>query len=248
MCGRYTLRTPPRDVARLFDLPTSIEYEARYNIAPSQKVLAIRQRGNAGPREAAWLNWGLIPFWAKDPSIANRLINARSESAAEKPAFRAALVERRCLIPADGFYEWKKEGKRRIPHFISLQSEEPYAYAGLWERWNSPTGPIETCTILTTRANELLAPLHERMPVILDRHDFAEWLDPRRRPEELAHLFEPFPASRLELRPVSSTVNSPRNESAECLAPWDDSVEEGAVRTKSRPDRSEPSPQRTLFD
>lgn len=238
MCGRYTLRTPPHVVAELFDLVGPLDYPLRYNIAPSQQVLAVRQNRESGQREPAWLAWGLIPFWAKDPTIANRLINARSESAAEKPAFREAFKQRRCLIPSDGFYEWQKSGKQKQPYLITLAGDEPYAYAGLWERWQSPAGPLETCTILTTEANDKLASLHNRMPVILDRHDFAEWLDPGRDPASLQHLFEPFPASRMRVRQVSSLVNSPRHEGPACLNP---PAEPPAAALK-------PPAQRNLFD
>lgn len=215
MCGRYTLRTPARRFAELFDLLDLPELKPRYNIAPTQTVPVVRLDDHS--RRWTSMRWGLVPSWAKDPSIGNRMLNARSETAAEKPAFRMAMRQRRCLVPTDGFYEWKKQGKQKVPYLITLRDEQPFAFAGLWECWKSPTGPLETCTILTTSANELLAPLHDRMPVILDRHDFAEWLEPRNTPEQVKHLFEPYPASAMQLREVPPVVNSPRNEGPQCV-------------------------------
>ncbi len=221
MCGRFTLRTSPRKFADLLRLPELPGLTPRYNVAPTQQVLAVRNRPDQAGYEAALLHWGLIPSWAKDPTIASSLINARSETAATKPAFCAALRSRRCLIPADGFYEWKKQGKQRQPYLIERQNGEPYAYAGLWECWQSPAGPFETCTILTTQANARLSSLHHRMPVILLPADFESWLNPAAKPDELTYLFEPLPDDELTVRPVSPFVNNARHESAECVAPFD---------------------------
>jgi putative SOS response-associated peptidase YedK len=177
------------------------------------------------------LQWGLIPAWAKDPSIGYKTINARAETAAEKPSFRAAFRHRRCLIPADGFYEWQqaadRKGKKQ-PYFISLQDRQPFAFAGLHEYWENPTGEIlETCTILTTSANEIMAPIHdsavptlsERMPVILAPDEYALWLDSNAKIDRLQALLDPYPAATMQLYPVSTLVNSPKNDSAECRQP-----------------------------
>jgi len=228
MCGRFTLRTPLTVLSQQFlfdlgELPPDLSIAPRYNIAPTQIVVAVRQQTAARNREMALLHWGLIPPWAKDAKIASSLINARCETLAEKPAFRTALARRRCLILADGFYEWKKEGKQKLPYYFQLAAEEPFALAGLWERWRGPQPPstacvpsdtpLETCTIVTTTANELCAPFHERMPVILDRADYDLWLDPTcSDSQRLLPLLAPFPASAMKIRPVSPRVNSVRND------------------------------------
>jgi putative SOS response-associated peptidase YedK len=198
----------------LADLPALLP---RYNIAPSQRIAVIRALA-AGSRELAFLHWGLIPAWATDPAIAARLINARAETAAEKPAFRAAMRRRRCLIPADGFYEWQKTETAKRPFFFQLQDERPFAMAGLWETWQGPDGPVESCTILTTAANELVAKLHERMPVILEPQAYAAWLDPNLvDPAQLAEWLKALPASQMKSFPVSRLVNSPKNETPDCI-------------------------------
>src|SRR5579859_1832017 len=177
MCGRFTLRASPAAVQEAFQLDEEPRIEPRYNIAPTQHVFAVRSE--QGKPEPVFFRWGLIPSWAKDPKIAYTLINARSETAAEKPSFRAAFKARRCLIPADGFYEWLKEGKAKKPMRFTLRDEQLFAFAGLWERWMSPQGPaVQTFTILTTGSNELIRPLHERMPVILDPVRYLDWLNP----------------------------------------------------------------------
>ncbi len=217
MCGRYTLKSSPQAVASLCNLPPIEAYKPRYNIAPSQEVIGVRA-GRAG-REWARLRWGLIPSWAKDPKIAYSLINARSETAADKPSFRSAMKRRRCLIPADGFYEWKKVGKQKLPLYIRLRDESPFAFAGLWESWQPPQGdPVETCTILTTTANEVVAPFHERMPVILPNECFDAWLDPGDADAAgLAPLLVPYPAESMVAVPANPIVNSPKVDSPECL-------------------------------
>jgi putative SOS response-associated peptidase YedK len=180
----------------------------RYNIAPTQSVIVV---GDDGKRYLKPMRWGLIPSWAKDPSIGNRMINARAETLAEKPAFRAALKKRRCIIPADGFFEWQKLGKVKQPVHIVLKSREPFGFAGLWENWKSPEGEeILSCTIITTEANELLEAVHDRMPVILTRNTEAAWLDPKiQEPEKLLPLLKQFSADQMEYYPVSREVNSP---------------------------------------
>jgi len=211
-------------VADTFDLaPTlladGVEWTARYNIAPTQDVAVVRQRSGEG-RELSLLHWGLIPSWADDPAIGNRMINARSESLATKPAFRDAFRRRRCLVVADGFYEWKQAARPKQPYHIRLADERPFAFAGLWEHWQRGELMIESCTIVTTAANDLLRPLHDRMPAILDPADYATWLDSQcQEPETLETLLTPFPADRMTINSVSTAVNSPRHDSPQCLAP-----------------------------
>ncbi len=221
MCGRFTLRTPPQALASLFDLAEAPPVEPRYNIAPSQPVLAVRQHPQTGQREFTFLNWGLIPFWAKDVKIGYRMINARAETVAEKPAFRAAYKYRRCIVPADGFYEWQKRDGGKQPYFIRMRGDQPFGIAGLWERWESPDGSvIESCTLLTTEPNELLRPLHNRMPVILAPEDYEPWLDVQgASPLVLQALLKPYSDSQMEAYPVSTTVNSPRQEGPACIQP-----------------------------
>src|SRR5262245_49539638 len=176
MCGRYTLKANSHDVATLFDVPPPADWKPRYNVAPTQMVACVRQKDTA--RELVRLRWGLIPNWAKDPKIAYSLINARSETAATKPSFRSAMKRRRCLIAADGFFEWKKVGKAKMPVHFHLKGGEPFAFAGLWEYWKPANGDaIESCTIMTTEANELVKPYHDRMPVILPTVHYDHWLD-----------------------------------------------------------------------
>ncbi len=227
MCGRYTLTAPAEVIGRLFDLGELPPLgPPRYNIAPSQPIPAVTSGGRpdeAPARQLRLLRWGLVPFWAKDTSIGSRLINARSETAATKPAFRAAMKYRRCLIPADGFYEWKKvPGSGKQPMYVRLAEGRPFAFAGLWESWDDGTGPLETATILTTEPNDLLADIHSRMPVILPRDAYERWLDPGvQDPGELTDLLGPFPAGRMEAFAVSRVVNSPSNDRPECIEPAD---------------------------
>jgi putative SOS response-associated peptidase YedK len=218
MCGRFTLRAPASVVAEQFALFEVPPFAPRFNIAPSQPVPVVRL---ARGRELVWLRWGLIPAWAKDPAIGNRLINARAETVAEKPAFRAALRRRRCLVAADGFYEWQRTGKRKQPYFIRLRDDRPFAFAGLWESWEAPdSSQIESCTLLTTEPNELMRPIHDRMPVILPADGYRVWLDPAmEKPERLLPLFRPYPAEEMTAEPVSTFVNSPAHEGPECIAP-----------------------------
>ena len=221
MCGRFTqaqIAELDREVFKLLSLPP---VPTRYNIAPSQNAAAVRENPKTGNRNIGPLRWGLIPYWAKDPSIGNRLINARGETLTEKPAFKAAFQHRRCLIPADGFYEWQKIGKRKQPHYIRKADGGVFAFAGLWERWSDQSHePIETFTIITTQPNTLLAPIHNRMPVILPEARYDEWLDPANHDlDSLQVLLEPYPASEMDAYPVSTFVNSPHNEGPECVRP-----------------------------
>ncbi len=222
MCGRFALIAPGDALLTLFDLDQPFPEEAfapRYNIAPTQPVTAARL-SQTGERELTWLTWGLVPSWAKEPKMGSRLINARSETVAEKPSFRAAFKRRRCLIPADGFYEWQKLNGRKQPMYIHAQDGRPFALAGLWEHWQSADGSvIESCAILTTRPNELMAPIHNRMPVIIAPADFDEWLHPGPNPEMGLHLLRPYPDEKMAAFPVSAHVNNPRNDDAQCIHP-----------------------------
>lgn len=221
MCGRFTLTVDPaelKDAFAGFTFPA--RFAPRFNIAPTQPVLAVP---NDRQGAADFFVWGLIPAWAKDPSIGNRLINARGETLGEKPSFRGSYKYKRCLILADGFYEWQVQpGKKtKVPHFIHLKTRQPFAFAGLWDQWNSPDGSaLRTCTIVTTGPNELMAAIHDRMPVILHPEDYARWIDPAPAgPEALNSLIRPYPASEMAAHPVSTLVNSPANDQAECVVP-----------------------------
>lgn len=204
----------------LFEVPP---FTPRFNVAPSQPVPVVRlaPQQPQPQRELVWLRWGLIPSWAKDPAIGNRMINARAETVAEKPAYRAALRRRRCLVAADGFYEWQRTGKRKQPYFIRMRDDRPFALAGLWEAWEGPDhSSIESCTLLTTEPNELLRPIHDRMPVILAADDYPRWLDPAaEEPGRLAPLLRPYPGGEMVAGPVSTFVNSPANEGPKCIEP-----------------------------
>jgi putative SOS response-associated peptidase YedK len=214
------LRANPAELVEIFALLRTPELEPRYNIAPTQPVAAVRPA--SGGRELSFLRWGLVPSWADDPGIGSRMINARADTVATKPSFRNAFRQRRCLIPASGFYEWKKTGDAtKQPYHICLRNDQPFAFAGLWERWEKGDGPaIESCTIITTEANELLAKVHDRMPVILRPEDYDRWLDPRQRDRtELESLLAPYPPDEMKFYPISKLVNNPRNETAACLEP-----------------------------
>jgi len=221
MCGRFTLTVNPDELEKTFSEYTfPSKFAPRFNIAPTQPVLAIP---NDDKHEADFFVWGLIPMWAKDPAIGNRLINARGETLAEKPAFRGSLKYKRCLILADGFYEWKGAPgrKTKTPFFIHMKDRKPFAFAGLWDSWNSPDGSlIKSCTIITTEPNDLTAIIHNRMPVILHPRDYAKWLDPApQTPEHLKPLIKPFPAEEMNAFPVSTLVNTPANDSPELIVP-----------------------------
>lgn len=221
MCGRFALLVPGATVAEFFNLDTAPDpLPARYNIAPTQPVLAVRLSAAGQQREFALFRWGLVPSWAKDVKMGARMINARSESVAEKPAFRAAFKRRRCLIPASGFFEWQVVNGRKQPMFIHPQDDPLFAFAGLWEYWAGADGSeLETCTILTTTPNELMGPIHNRMPVIVEQEDFSMWLDPGLRPEDGLHLLRPYPAEKMAAYPVSTMVNSPANDIPACIEP-----------------------------
>lgn len=219
MCGRYRLTAKERWLSKYFNIPPEdIEWAARWNIAPTDEVATIRQDRHGPKRIFAKMRWGLIPYWAKDKSFGAKAINAASETAAEKPAFRESMKKRRCLIPADGFYEWKKLGSKKQPYNIGMKDDGLFAFAGLWDRWKDPEDKlIESCAILTTDANPLLKDIHDRMPVILSPEDYDAWLDPGDvDPAHVADLLKPFDARQMRAYPVSSTVNSVKNDGPEC--------------------------------
>jgi putative SOS response-associated peptidase YedK len=222
MCGRFTLRAPASVVAEQFGVFELETFTPRFNIAPTQPVAAVRMTAGDGParRELVWLHWGLIPRWAQDPKIGARMINARSETAAEKPAFRAALRRRRCLVAADGFYEWQRTAGRKQPYFISMKDGRPFAFAGLWEHWEGPDDTvISSCTLLTTGPNKLVEPIHNRMPAILAAEDYDRWLDPAvEQPGPLMPLLRPYPDEEMTLYPVGTYVNSPAHDDPQCVA------------------------------
>ena len=220
VCGRFTQATPNETIAELFQLPSAPDLAPRYNIAPTQDVAAVRASSGGG-RELVPLRWGLLPSWAGERSVAARMINARAETLADKPAFRAAFRWRRCLVVADGFYEWQRLGGRTQPHFIGFADGRPFGLAGLWERWTGDgSGPVESCTIVTTAANGVVAPLHDRMPAILDPGEFALWLDPEvRDPEVLRPLLRPHAVAAMRAYPVSPLVNDPSHDLAACREP-----------------------------
>ncbi|RIK39457.1 MAG: hypothetical protein DCC55_18065 [Chloroflexi bacterium] len=223
MCGRFTLNASPEQLAELFDLPEAPVTVPRYNIAPTQPVAVVRINPQSKAREWALVQWGFVPSWAKDPSLGAKMINARAETVAEKPAFRAAFKRRRCLVPASGFYEWQKRGTRKQPYYITQRDETPFGLAGLWEFWQGADGSaLETCTILTTDPNELMEPLHNRMPVIIAPEDYGMWLgsggdDSPQELDQLRHLLRPYPAEAMRAYPVSTFVNNVRNEGAQCI-------------------------------
>lgn len=221
MCGRFTLTDPDAELLTQFDLPNLPPLEPRYNIAPSQPVPVVRLAADKAARELVLVRWGLIPFWAQDPEIGNRLINARAETVAEKPAFREAFRRRRCLVVADGFYEWQKQDGQKQPFYIRMRDGRPFAFAGLWERWRgSDDVVIESCTLLTTGPNELMRPLHNRMPAILHPKDYDLWLDPEvQRPDLLQAVLLPYPAEEMTAYPVSRWVNSPDHDDPRCIEP-----------------------------
>jgi putative SOS response-associated peptidase YedK len=225
MCGRFTLRAPASVVAEQFALFELPPFAPRFNVAPSQPIAVVRLGvvGTEPQRALAWLRWGLIPSWAKDPAVGNRMINARSETVAEKPAFRTAFKRRRCLVVADGFYEWQKlgDGRRKQPYFIRMRDDRPFALAGLWESWEGADhSQLETCTILTTEANDLMRPIHDRMPVILPTEHYDAWLDVSAGDAAtLTPLLCPYPSEPMQAEPIGTYVNRPSNEGPKCIEP-----------------------------
>lgn len=215
MCGRFARKRESADYADLLGVD-ALPGAPSYNVAPTQPVPAVRAEGTA--RAAALLRWGLIPFWAKDAK--SSFINARAETLADKPAFRAAFQKRRCLIPADGYYEWRAADGVKQPYYFRRRDDRPFAFAGLWDRWRGPDGPVESCTIITTAANSLSRPIHDRMPVLLTPPAFDLWLDPEiDDARALQELLQPFPSDELLCHPVRTLVNSPRNDRPACIEP-----------------------------
>jgi len=210
MCGRYSLHSNPDIVALLFGLSEIPAYQPRFNIAPTAQVLIVRQG------EAAMVRWGLVPRWAKDPSIGAKMNNARAETVAEKPSFREAYRKRRCLIPANGFYEWKLEDGRKQPFYITPAGSELFAFAGLWESWQAPERALETCAVITTEANQKMSAVHERMPVIVPAAQYADWL------AGAEGLLQPCPDDAIAVRRVSRAVNNARNEGEQLIEPEPD--------------------------
>ncbi len=221
MCGRYSITTAPEALRRLFKaLNPAPNLPPRYNLAPTQDAPVVRL-DREGRRELVLMRWGLVPYWSKGPGHGYSMINARAETVATKASFREALARRRCLVPADGFFEWRREGRRRQPYYITLRSGAPLAFAGLWERWKGPGGErLESFTIIVTDANAVVAPIHDRMPVILDEAGADLWLEagPERR-LELVALLRPAPAEALVVRRVGPRVNSPGNDDPGCIEP-----------------------------
>ena len=221
MCGRFTLTATPADLIDAFpEIDVPVDLAPRYNIAPSQDVAII---ANTGVKRVELYRWGLVPSWAKDPAIGDRMINARAETLAEKPSFRRLYRRRRCLVLSDGFYEWKPEPGTRLktPMYIRLASGRPFAFAGVWDEWRSPDGhPLHSCAIVTTAPNALMQMIHTRMPVILPPEAYPRWLEPAEQPpERLNDLLVPFAAGEMTAFPVSRFVNSPQNDSPACIVP-----------------------------
>lgn len=218
MCGRYSLFANKEDIAERFgfDLLEDFEWEERYNVAPSQEVMAIvgYDKGN----RVGTLRWGLVPSWAADPKIGYKMINARMETVDQKPSFKRLLSRRRCIIPADGFYEWKRNGKEKQPYRFQLKSKEVFGFAGLWDRWQQGDQTIQSCTIITTEANDVVKDIHDRMPVILTQESEQIWLDRSIEDSELLKTqLVSYPADEMELYPISSLVNSPKNDRREII-------------------------------
>jgi putative SOS response-associated peptidase YedK len=222
MCGRYRLSRRKQVVEEYFDtVSDEPNWNPRYNIAPTQPIPIIRQSPKEPVREMSLIRWGLIPSWARDPSISAKMINARSETAGTKPAFRDPLTSRRCLVPADGFYEWKRAGKAKQPYCFEVNDGELFAFAGLWDRWKDPSGQwVKSCSILTTTPNAVTSAVHDRMPVILDRADYDLWLDPGFTDvTAVSEMLKPFDARLMRSYPVSTRINHAANDDEECAKP-----------------------------
>jgi len=221
MCGRFTLFAPGDVLAAMFGVDEAPSLAPRYNIAPSQPVAAARVSPDSDSREITFLRWGLVPSWAKDPSAGDRMINARAETISEKPSFRSAFKRRRCLVPADGFFEWKRAEGRKQPYFIRFRDGRPFAIASLWERWEGPDGSVlESCGLITTAANDVVSPIHDRMPVILAPKDYGLWLDPAVQDKvALLPLLGAFPSDDMTAFPVRLQVNNPNVDTLVCIEP-----------------------------
>ncbi len=218
MCGRFALSQPKEAIASVFDLAQIPPLEPRYNIAPTQLIPVVLYPSAQSEKQLQMFHWGLIPSWAKAPAIGAKLINARAETVSEKPSFKSAFKKRRCLIIADGFYEWQRQDGKKQPYYFRLQNEQIFAFAGLWEHWQSSAEEtIDSCTILTTEANDLLRPIHDRMPVIIALKDYELWLNPVEKAENLQPLLRPYQADLMTSYAVSIKVNNPKNNTPECI-------------------------------
>lgn len=218
MCGRFSLIESVHELQQQFEFELSADLQPRFNIAPSQEVFSIISDGKK--RRGGTLRWGLVPHWAKEAKIGYKMINARAEGIDEKPSFKEPFRKKRCLIIADGFYEWKKVDDRKQPYRFIMKDRKPFAFAGLWETWKKGDAPLHTCTIITTTPNAVTEDVHDRMPVILKREDYDRWLDPSNQAvDKLKSLLVPYPAEEMELYPVSELVNSPKNDVADVLSP-----------------------------
>ena len=218
MCGRFTRKENFQQLAKLLGMLHLPDLPPHYNIAPSQFITCVRFNPESQDRELVDLKWGFVPSWAHDPSLGHKMINARAETVADKPSFRKAFQERRCIILADGFYEWKRVGQGKQPYYIHFTDNRPFAFAGLWERWEQGNTPsLDSCAILTTTPNILMESLHHRMPVILHPKDYVRWLDPTlHERQSFESILQPFPSTEMEAYPVSTLVNNPRYESRAC--------------------------------
>ena len=215
MCGRFTLRTPQSKLVETFGLEIDASIVPRYNISPAQRVLVFREN-DAGQRTMQDLLWGFVPHWAKDTK--SGFINARAETVAEKPAYKHAFLHRRCLVPADGFYEWAQAAGGKQPYYFTMKDERPFAFAGIWSTWNKGPEPVHSCAIITTNANSVVEPMHDRMPVILKPQDYDAWLDPHNEHEPgLLKLLAPYEAAEMTARRVTRLVNSPKNDVPDCI-------------------------------
>ncbi|WP_078547749.1 SOS response-associated peptidase [Litchfieldia alkalitelluris] len=219
MCGRITIHENLEDIGRYFEIEelTHLSYEAKFNIAPSQPVLSVVNDGKKN--RLGYLRWGLIPSWAKDVKIGYKMINARAETIDEKPAFKQLLSRRRCIVVGSSFYEWKTENNQKQPYCIKLRDEKIISFAGLWDRWQKNDEIIHSCTVITTEANQLMTSIHDRMPVILPKDKTYEWLNPFQTKEQLKSLLKPLPSEQMEAFPVSTKVNSPKNDGPELICP-----------------------------
>jgi len=220
MCGRFTSLLSPQLLADIYNVPAPVALHPRYNIAPTQEIMTVRQRGE-GERDLSPMRWGIVPHWVKDVSIGSKLINARCETVHEKPSFRQAIRSRRCIVPASGFFEWMSTTSGKVPYYNTMRDGTPFSVAGIWETWKSPDGEtLETCAILTTGANSMMAPIHDRMPVIPHHGEFDLWLDRSVcDPQSLQRLYQSYPSDLMQSWQVSKMVNKPDYDSYECIRP-----------------------------
>lgn len=218
MCGRYRVARKKEILAEVFDVEIEVDWNPRYNVAPGQDVGVVRQNATQPIRSFSLMRWGLVPYWTKDPKVGYKMINARAETIVEKPAFREPLQSRRCLIPADGFYEWTREGKAKSPYCFTLTNDSVFAFAGIWDHWKSPEGKeLQTCSIVTTTANALVSEIHDRMPVVLEPENYDLWLDTGfRKTDDLMDLLKPYRAESMRMCRVGPRVNSVQNDDAAC--------------------------------